>query len=144
MTSIIEQPLDLPCGARLPNRLCKAAMTEQLAGPENHADGRHATLYKAWAGSGCGLLLTGNVLVDRMCLESPGNVAIVGDQPPEHLAALRAMSAAAKSQGAAVWMQISHAGRQTPKIDNPEPVSASDIQLDLPGAQFGKPRTQVL
>lgn len=140
MTSIIEQPLDLPCGARLPNRLCKAAMTEQLAGPENHADGRHATLYKAWAGSGCGLLLTGNVLVDRMCLESPGNVAIVGDQPPEHLAALRAMSAAAKSQGAAVWMQISHAGRQTPKIVNPEPVSASDIQLDLPGAQFGKPR----
>ena len=140
MTSILEQPLDLPCGARLPNRLCKAAMTEQLAGPENHADGRHATLYKAWAGSGCGLLLTGNVLVDRMCLESPGNVAIVGEQPGEHLAALRAMSAAAKSQGAAVWMQISHAGRQTPKIVNPEPVSASDIQLDLPGAQFGKPR----
>lgn len=140
MTSILEQPLDLPCGARLPNRLCKAAMTEQLAGPENHADGRHATLYKAWAGSGCGLLLTGNVLVDRMCLESPGNVAIVGAQPPEHLAALRAMSAAGKSQGAAVWMQISHAGRQTPKIVNPEPVSASDIQLDLPGAQFGKPR----
>lgn len=140
MTSILEQPLDLPCGARLPNRLCKAAMTEQLAGPLNRADERHVKLYETWAGSGCGLLLTGNVLVDRMHLESPGNVAIVGDQPPEHIAALKAWSAAAKSQGAAVWMQISHAGRQTPTIVNKTPLSASDIQLELPGNQFGKPR----
>jgi len=140
MTSILQQPLDLPCGARLPNRLCKAAMTEHLAGPDNRANERHETLYRTWAGSGCGLLLTGNVLVDRMYLEGPGNVAIEGEQPPEHLAALRAWSAAAKSEGAHVWMQISHAGRQTPKIVNEEPVSASDVQLDLPGAQFGKPR----
>lgn len=140
MSSVLEQSLELPCGQVLPNRLCKAAMTEQIAGPKNEADERHATLYRTWAGSGCGLLLTGNVLVDRMCLESPGNVAIVGEQSAEHLAALKAYSAAAKSEGAKVWMQISHAGRQTPKIVNPQPVSASDVKLALPGGQFGKPR----
>ncbi|MEQ9315980.1 MAG: NADH:flavin oxidoreductase/NADH oxidase family protein [Henriciella sp.] len=140
MTSILENPLDLPCGQTLPNRLCKAAMTEQIAGPRNEADERHVLLYKAWAGSGCGLLLTGNVQVDPSCLEAPGNIVISGEQRPEHLAALKAFSAAAKSEGAKVWMQISHAGRQTPKIVNPEPLSASDVQLALPGGQFGKPR----
>ena len=140
MTSILAQPLDLPCGQTIPNRLCKAAMTEQIAGPENRADDRHETLYRAWAGSGCGLLLTGNVQVDPRCLEAPGNVVVSGKQSPEQLAGLRAMSNAAKSEGAKVWMQISHAGRQTPKIVNPEPLSASDVQLALPGGQFGKPR----
>lgn len=140
MTSILEQTLQLPCGQILPNRLCKAAMTEQIAGPRNEADERHATLYRAWAGSGCGLLLTGNVQVSPDCLEAPGNIVISGEQRPEHLAALKAYSAAAKSEGAKVWMQISHAGRQTPKIVNPEPLSASDVQLALPGGQFGKPR----
>lgn len=30
---MIDQPLTLPCGAEIPNRLCKAAMTEGLASP---------------------------------------------------------------------------------------------------------------
>ena len=30
---MINQPLTLPCGAEIPNRLCKAAMTEGLASP---------------------------------------------------------------------------------------------------------------
>lgn len=141
MTSPLEQPLDLPCGQTLPNRLCKAAMTEQIAGPDNQASERHAQLYRVWSDSGCGLLITGNVLVSRKCLESPGNVVIASrDQPREHLEALKNWSSASKSGGAAVWMQISHAGRQTPKIVNPQPVSASDVQLALPGNQFGKPR----
>ena len=140
MTSPLEQPLVLPCGQTIANRLCKAAMTEQIAGPENRADDRHETLYRAWAGSGCGLLLTGNVQVDPRCLEAPGNVVVSGRQTEAQLAGLRAMSTAAKSQGAKVWMQISHAGRQTPKMVNPEPLSASDVKLALPGGQFGKPR----
>ena len=30
---MIDQPLTLPCGAEMPNRLCKAAITEGLASP---------------------------------------------------------------------------------------------------------------
>jgi 2,4-dienoyl-CoA reductase-like NADH-dependent reductase (Old Yellow Enzyme family) len=37
-------------------------------------------------------------------------------------------------------MQISHAGRQTPASVAETPVAPSEVQLQMPGAQFGKPR----
>ena len=42
---MIELPLMLPCGATLPNRLCKAAMTEGLANPSGpRHPGAHPSL----------------------------------------------------------------------------------------------------
>ena len=38
-------------------------------------------------------------------------------------------------------MQISHAGRQTPASVAETPVAHSEVQLQMPGAQFGKPRS---
>tara|TARA_B100000085_G_scaffold163867_2_gene148972 strand:- start:8656 stop:9657 length:1002 start_codon:yes stop_codon:yes gene_type:complete len=38
-------------------------------------------------------------------------------------------------------MQISHAGRQTPASVAGTPVGPSEVQLQMPGAQFGKPRS---
>jgi len=49
----------------MPNRLCKAAMTEGLADPWGRATDRHVTLYRRWAESGAGLLLSGNIQIDR-------------------------------------------------------------------------------
>ncbi|MEE2879598.1 MAG: NADH:flavin oxidoreductase, partial [Pseudomonadota bacterium] len=46
---------------------------------------------------------------------------------------------AGQAHGAKMWMQISHAGRQTPKLVNPTPHAPSDVPLALPGGQFGKP-----
>ena len=57
--------LRLPCGAVLPNRLCKAAMTEGVADTRLRATDRHASMYRTWSQGGAGLLLTGNVQVDR-------------------------------------------------------------------------------
>ena len=34
---MLNQPLTLPCGAVVPNRMCKAAMTEGLAHPDGTA-----------------------------------------------------------------------------------------------------------
>ena len=63
--SILKQPLALPCGAVLPNRLAKAAMTERLADTCNRPTARHERLYRLWS-EGCpGMLLTGNVQIDR-------------------------------------------------------------------------------
>ena len=140
MGSTLQSPLTLPCGVSLPNRIAKAAMTEQIAGPDNQAHDGHAALYDQWGRSGCGLLITGNVQVDPDNLEAPGNVVISGEPSTGHRAALRAWSQAARCDGAHVWMQISHAGRQTPKLINPQPLSASDVKLALPGGQFGQPR----
>jgi 2,4-dienoyl-CoA reductase-like NADH-dependent reductase (Old Yellow Enzyme family) len=61
----VSTAITLPCGAILPNRLCKAAMTEGLADPWGRATERHVTLYRRWAKSGAGLLLSGNIQIDR-------------------------------------------------------------------------------
>jgi len=140
MTQAINTPLTLPCGVTLPNRLVKAAMTEGLADPLNRATQKHATLYRRWSQGGAGVLLTGNVQVDRNYLERAGNIVIEGAQSPEQLAALRAMASAATENGAHIWMQISHAGRQTPASVTKEPVAPSSVGVALPGGQFGKPR----
>jgi 2,4-dienoyl-CoA reductase-like NADH-dependent reductase (Old Yellow Enzyme family) len=52
----LADPLKLPCGALLPNRLAKAAMTEGLAAADDCANARHARLYRRWAAGGAGLL----------------------------------------------------------------------------------------
>lgn len=136
----ISTPFTLPCGAVLKNRLSKAAMTEGLGDGRNRATEGHVKLYRRWAEGGAGMLLTGNVHVDRRYLERPGNVAIDGPQSNEAIAALHNYAKAGTVDNTHLWMQISHAGRQTPASVNKEPVGPSDKILDMPGAQFGKPR----
>lgn len=140
MSVTISSPLTLPCGTVLKNRLAKGAMTEGLGDARNQATAGHVRLYRRWAEGGAGMLLTGNVQVDRRYLERPGNVAIDGAQSNEAIAALRDYAKAGTANGTHLWMQLSHAGRQTPALVNKEPVGPSDKALDMPGAQFGKPR----
>ena len=127
MTNTINTPLTLPSGVELPNRLVKAAMTERLANARNEVTDRHLRLYKAWGDGGIGLLSTGNVQVDRRNLEAPGNVAIDGTPSNEHAVMLGKWAEACKSGGGKVVMQISHAGRQTQKLVNPQPDTPSEI-----------------
>lgn len=136
----ISSSLKLPCGAHARNRLCKAAMTEGIADERNRATDRHVTLYRRWAEGGAALLLTGNVQVDRRYLERAGNIVIEGRQDAAQLAALQAMAEAGTADGTHLWMQISHAGRQTPTLITAEPVGPSDVGLAIPGGRFGKPR----
>ena len=58
-TRILSQPLPLPNGASLPNRLAKAAMTEGLADERGYPSAELEQLYARWGESGCGLLITG-------------------------------------------------------------------------------------
>ena len=143
MTDPLAQPLRLPCGAVLPNRLCKAAMTEGLGDSQLRATERHVRLYRAWSEGGAGLHVTGNVMVDRHVIERPGNVAIDPSHPPsvdaEARARLKAWSAAGTVGGNGLWMQISHAGRQSPRYATRQPVGPSDVQLDLMG-NYARPR----
>ncbi|MEL6857767.1 MAG: NADH:flavin oxidoreductase/NADH oxidase family protein [Pseudomonadota bacterium] len=140
MTIMINTPLTLPSGVELPNRLVKAAMTERLANPKNEVTDRHLRLYKAWGDGGIGLQITGNVLVDRRNLEAPGNVVIDGAPSNEHAVMLSKWAEACNAGGGKTVMQLSHAGRQTQKMVNPQPDAPSAIAVDLPGGQFGTPR----
>ena len=139
----LAQPLPLPCGAALPNRLCKAAMTEGLADARLRATPRLAALYRAWSEGGAGLLVTGNVQVDRNVLERPGNVAIDVTDPATTSSGARASLAewarAGTVAGNHLWMQVSHAGRQSPRYVTSEPLAPSAVQLDLLG-NYARPR----
>lgn len=141
--SLLNQPLSLPCGATLPNRLCKASMTEGLADKHLRATPKHATLYRSWSEGGTGLLLSGNVQVDRRVLERPGNVCIdmtdsvtFDDEAREQI---KAWTSAATVGGNHFWVQLGHAGRQSPNYVTREPLAPSEVQLDLLG-NFAKPR----
>ncbi|MCA8889976.1 MAG: hypothetical protein KDA46_14170, partial [Parvularculaceae bacterium] len=140
MAVTIAEPLTLPCGVRLKNRLVKAAMTEGLADENNRATGRHGVLYRRWAQGGAGLLITGNIMVDRRFLERPGNVAIDGEPTAEAMRALEHFAQAATDAGAEVMVQLSHPGRQTPSYVAKTPLAPSAVALGLPGGQFGAPR----
>ena len=139
MTVITDQ-LDLPCGVEIKNRICKGAMTEGLADAQNRATSQHVNLYDRWSAGGAGILLTGNVQVDHRFLERPGNVVIEGQQTNEQLSRLISYAEAGTKNDTHLWMQISHAGRQTPASVAETPVAPSEVQLQMPGAQFGKPR----
>ena len=93
----LAEPLTLPCGAVLPNRLAKAAMSEQLADRSNRPTDALARLYTRWAAGGCGLLLTGNVMIDARALGEPRDVVV---ENAEALPQLRAWATAARSDGA--------------------------------------------
>ena len=138
----LSQPLVLPCGATVPNRIAKAAMTEGLADSHLHATERHQRLYGRWSDGGAGLLITGNVMIDRTVLERPGNVAIDPapfEGEPEGMEALRAWAREGTRNGNHLWMQISHAGRQSPRYVTTQPVGPSEVQLELMG-NYARPR----
>ena len=137
---MIETHLTLPCGAQIPNRLCKAAMTEGLASPQGEPTEALERLYGIWSDGGAGLLLSGNVQIDGDHLERPGNV-IIDSEPSEAMqGALGRWAAAGTRSGNHFWAQISHAGRQCQKIVNPQPKAPSAVKLGLPGGQFGEPQ----
>jgi 2,4-dienoyl-CoA reductase-like NADH-dependent reductase (Old Yellow Enzyme family) len=139
MPDILATPLTLPCGATLPNRIAKAAMTEGLADPQGRATGELDKLYAVWSDGGAGMLLSGNIQIDADHLERPGNVIIDREPDEEAKRALSHWAATATRNGNHFWAQISHAGRQTQKAVNPHPKAPSAVKLGLPGGQFGMP-----
>ena len=131
--------LHLPNGTQLPNRLAKAAMEENMADNDHAPSGALIRLYRTWAEGGVGLLITGNVMVDRRAMTGPGGVVLESDQFGLRF---REWSAAASSQGAQVWMQINHPGRQMPIALGQETIAPSAVALELGNfsKQFERPR----
>ncbi len=135
--SLLAQPLKLPNGVILKNRIGKAPLTEGLADEMNRATARHVSLYRRWAEGGAAVVVTGNVQVDRRYLERPGNVVIDGNGGMDEL---RAYAKAGTANGTELWMQISHPGRQTPRRVCDHPVAPSAVPLVLPASAFAPPR----
>ena len=133
---MIEQSLTLPCGHVLANRLCKSAMTEGLASPTGQATEAHRRLYARWADGGAAMHLSGNIMIDRRYLERAGNVVVEDDTG---IRELEAWADSVHAHGSQLWAQISHPGRQCPRLVARTPLAPSDVQLSMAG-NFGKPR----
>ncbi|MGO3327275.1 oxidoreductase [Gordonia sp. (in: high G+C Gram-positive bacteria)] len=136
-TTTLSAPLELPCGATLPNRIAKAAMSEQLALRDGSPSDRLRRLYAVWARSGAGLLLTGNIMIDRDALTEPGNVILDDGRA---MTAVRDWTSAATQAGASIWAQLSHPGKVAVSPFNRRPVAPSPVRSDVPGYSFRKPR----
>lgn len=126
--STLFQPLTLPNGQTIPNRIAKAAMEENMADGAHLPSAALLGLYRQWGAGGAGLLLTGNVMVAADAVTGPGGVVLDARQP---LAPFRAWAEAAKAQGARIWMQINHPGRQVFAATSRAALAPSAVPVDM-------------
>lgn len=133
----VGSPLTLPCGVTLPNRLAKAAMSEQLADIDGSPSQTLTRLYSAWGRGGAGLLITGNVMIDRRAYVEPRNVTLEDDR---HLEAVGNWARAGSREGAVMLMQINHPGRVAVGPLHRRPVGPSALRPQAVGFNLRKPR----
>lgn len=136
MSTQLSRSLQLPCGVLISNRICKSATTEGLADMLDKPTERLNNLYEIWAKSGAGLIISGNIVVDRRYLERVGNVVV---EDCSSLLELKELSAAGTRNGTQFWAQINHPGRQCTRFVVNKPIGPSATQLKIAGI-FGKPR----
>ncbi|MCE9939390.1 MULTISPECIES: NADH:flavin oxidoreductase/NADH oxidase family protein [Serratia] len=121
-------PLTLPNGSVLPNRLAKAAMEENMADVGQVPGPALYRLYQSWAQGGVGLIITGNVMIDSRAMTGPGGVALEANTP---LAPFTAWAKSARQNGAQVWMQINHPGRQVMASMGGEAWAPSAVPVEM-------------
>ncbi|KAK2040722.1 FMN-linked oxidoreductase [Colletotrichum somersetense] len=149
----LTRPLTFPFSNKTAkNRLLKSAMAENLAtwsGTDPSKRGiptpELVEIYRRW-GEGpnsFGVIITGNVDIEFDYMTGVGDMIVTPECEPvgERFEGFRAVAAASKAHGSLVLAQITHAGRQMVKKIQPNPISASAIQLEPKmGMEFGAPR----
>ena len=87
------------------NETISAAMSEALADSGNSPGARLERLHRRWSRGGYGLLVTGNVMVDRTQLGEPDNVVIEDERD---LDALILWAKSFHDAGVPIWAQLNH------------------------------------
>lgn len=134
---VLARPLELRNGFVVTNRLAKAALSEGLGRRDYSPGSRIRTLYRRWAHAGMGLTITGNVMVDRRAIGEPGNIVV---EDRRHWEDLVEWATVARAGGSAVFVQVNHPGRQTPRTLTPHPVAPSAVALPGTAGMFAEPR----
>ncbi|WP_370944561.1 NADH:flavin oxidoreductase/NADH oxidase family protein [Amycolatopsis sp. cg5] len=136
---MLAEPFELRCGAVLPHRIVKSALSEQLGDRRNRPSAELISLYRTWARGGAGALITGNVMVDPAALGEPRNVAIpVVADPVDY----KPWAESVAGTGAQLWVQLNHPGRQSPRFLSRQPVAPSAVPFGDRGIRsvFATPR----
>ncbi len=136
--NVLAQTLPLQNDAVIKNRLMKSAMSEGLATADNRMTQQLIRLYDRWANGGIGLLVSGNVMVDRRALGEPGNLVVEDERD---FAMLQQWAAAGTQGNTQFWMQINHPGKQVMRTLVKDPVAPSAIPFRAEmSAFFATPR----
>ncbi|MCD6585856.1 MAG: NADH:flavin oxidoreductase/NADH oxidase family protein [Desulfobacteraceae bacterium] len=135
-SDILNNPLTLPCGAQIKNRLCKSAMSENLASVAHSPTPRLSNLYDRWSSGGIGLCITGNIMIDSNALGEPRNVVIENESIMDEL---RSWAASGTQNNTHLWIQLNHPGKQSPNTLSKEPVAPSAIPFSGALQKFFNP-----
>ncbi|WP_172299632.1 oxidoreductase [Pseudoruegeria sp. HB172150] len=123
--AILGQPLALPCGAVLKNRIAKSAMSDSLGDGRGNPTGAQSRLYRRWAEDGLALSIVGEVQPSPHYPEKPGNLVLAEDADA---GAFRDLTRSATEPVADLWAQLGHAGALAhAPISHPKGPSALDV-----------------
>lgn len=122
----VSKVITLPCGVTIKNRFVKTSLSETMATDDHQPNHLFNRLYRQWAIGGAGIVITGNVMVDRHALAEPGNIVVDSDRV---LPKLRQWAADGTINDTQLWMQLNHPGRQSPKMFSSRPVAPSAIPI---------------
>lgn len=128
MLSKVFNPFSLPNGQTVKNRMVKAAMEENMAVVGQLPGTALFNLYRHWATGGVGMIITGNVMVDKLAMTGPGGVALEADTD---LAPFETWANIIKQEDAMAIMQINHPGRQVQKALGGKTLAPSSVAIDI-------------
>ncbi|POF28753.1 NADH:flavin oxidoreductase/NADH oxidase family protein [Roseibium marinum] len=124
---ILFEPLKLPCGVILKNRIAKSAMSDSLGDGTGHPSADQLRLYQRWAEGGLALAIIGEVQGTASYAEKPGNLVLNEASDLERFGDLARKGGA---NGAKLWLQLGHAGALAYA---PTSAPKGPSALDLPG-----------
>jgi 2,4-dienoyl-CoA reductase-like NADH-dependent reductase (Old Yellow Enzyme family) len=103
------EPLTLPCGVTLKNRIAKSAMSDSLGDGTGHPTTEQIRLYQRWADGGLAVSIIGEVQGNHGYAEKPGNLVL---NEASDLARFRNLAELnnQNQNGAQLWLQLGHAG----------------------------------
>ena len=140
MTALWQQPLTLPNGATLKNRIMMAPMTTYSSETNGDVSDQEIAYYARRAASGIGAVITACAYVQP---QGAGFIYSIGAESDDRLPSLKRLAAAIKDNGSTAILQIFHAGRQSNGrvLNGGTPVSASAVAYPREGAEMPRALT---
>ena len=138
--TVLEEEMILPNGSTLKNRIAKSAMSENLSNKNNEPTPLLIEVYKKWAQSGAGLLITGNIMIDSKAIGEPRNVVV---ENRKNFEMLKEWAESVKGTNTHLWAQINHPGRQAMEPINRDLKAPSAVPLKSGGRKDGSKKIPI-
>jgi 2,4-dienoyl-CoA reductase-like NADH-dependent reductase (Old Yellow Enzyme family) len=122
----LQEKMVLPNGSILSNRIAKSAMSENLSNKHHEPTTLLIDVYKKWAQSGAGLLITGNIMIDSEAIGEPRNVVV---ENRNNFQMLKKWAESVKGTDTQLWAQLNHPGRQAMEQINADLKAPSAVPL---------------